>query len=641
MVVIRKKWILNAVRLLIFDMSQRNVFEKVFSSASFNIKSQSQRRGDDSPLNLSKGSENLAGNLRGAADVETPKRQLVKSSTTQELRSSRSVQSVRSPLASASQSDSEQDPEVKVFLRLRPLLGSEEKADLEIQDNIVLARPLTRGESDRHFAERSYTFTKVFDSDATQEMIFEEVAMPLLKRFVRGIDALLFAYGATSAGKTFTVKGTDSDPGLLPRMVKSLLTQTPPKNTERGLLVSCVEVYNERIHDLLGDPDKPLRVGKDAFGYTTVKGVSEIELKSLNDLNQAIKTIDQVRRSSSTSYNATSSRSHCIFMLKLVTIPLDPETGQRTSDFSQIRCTRLSIVDLAGSERVSTTETISSKTISEACNINKSMLVLGKCLREIRKVNSGLVSQIPFRESKLTEMFRDFFEPGKGRSTSCSIIINISPAIQQFDDTLFSLQFAAEAVECHVRDKEEDCDEPLEDSESAEEEDTQLVDQKTLQLAEARIREEIQAEMSERLRRIQSEYQEQLEQIRLQSQQPYTSKLQQALALRMQTESKNRELEECLLERDNERQKAQELRAKLGSLRKQIDEAKAKLEEVASKNAVLEGSIQKMIEATKALHKRQLDSQAELEDKAAKIDMEYKNRVEALEKQIAMLKQQL
>ena len=617
-------------------MSQRSAFERGFSSSNLSPRLQPSKRSDDTPSDATKGTENASLNLRGQSEFETPKRHLVKSATSQDMRYSRTPQSARSPLPN---SDPDSEPEVKVFLRIRPLASSEQRADFEIQENVVLARPITKGDSDRHFAERSYTFTKVFDEGASQEEIFEEVAMPLLKRFVRGIDALLFAYGATSAGKTFTVKGTDGDPGLLPRMVKSLLTQTPPKNTERGLLVSCVEVYNERIHDLLGDPDKPLRLGKDAFGYTTVKGLSEIELKSLNDLNQAMKTIDQVRRSSSTSYNANSSRSHCIFMLKLVTIPLDPSTGQRTSDFSQIRCTRLSIVDLAGSERVSTTEAISSKTISEACNINKSMLVLGKCIREIRKVNSGLTSQIPFRESKLTEMFRDFFEPGKGRSTSCAIIINISPGVQQFDDTLFSLQFAAEAVECHVRDKDDECEETP--SDEGQEEETKYVDQKSLEQAEARIREEIQAEMSERLRRIQSEYQEQLEQIRLQSQQPYTSKLQQALAIRMQTESKNRELEECQLERDKERQKAQELRGKLETLGKQLDDAKAKLEEVTSKNAALESSIQKMIEATRTLHKKQLDSQAELEDKAAKIDEAYRKRVEALEKQIAMLKQHL
>ena len=596
-------------------MSQRKNMEKTVPGAGAGGKCGTPRKGDSYQGEP----------LRGVENQGTPQRHHARSDP-QETKAGKAVEEIT-------------DPEVKVFLRIRPLLDSEEMADFDIQDNVVVARPLTKGESEKHFAERSYTFTSVFNEETPQERIFEDVAVPLLKRFVNGIDALLFAYGATSAGKTFTVKGTDEEPGLLPRMVESLLTQPPPKNIERGLLVSCAEVYNERIHDLLGDPEKSLRLGRDAFGYTAVKGINEIELRKVSDLYQVLNTIDQVRKSGSTSYNTNSSRSHCIFMLKLVTIPLDPHTGQRTSDFSQIKCTRLSIVDLAGSERVSTTEEIDSKTISEACNINKSMLVLGKCIREIRKVNTGMNSQIPFRESKLTELFRDFFECGKGRSASCSIIINISPAVKQFDDTLFSLQFAAEAVECHVRDKDVDecCEETCEESEASAE-IPKCADKRALQLAELRIREDIQAEMAERLRRIQSEYQEQLEQIRMQSQQPYTSKLQQALAIRMQTEAKNKELEECQMERDRERQHAQELKAKFDELKKQLDDSKAQLQEVMSKNAMLQGNVQKMIEATKALHQKQLENQAELEGNITKIDTVYKARVEALQKQIAALK---
>ena len=595
-----------------FHMSQRKNAEKPGSVAS-------GRSG------TAKNSENQAVTPPRSKNEETPQRHHAKGD---------SARSRSSP--SATGHEEAQEIEVKVFLRSRPLLESEERANFDIRDNMVIARPVTKRESEKHFAERTYTFTSVFNDDAPQQVIFDEVAVPLLKKFVKGIDVLLFAYGATSAGKTFTVKGTDEEPGLLPRMVESLLTKPPPKNIERGLLVSCVEVYNERVHDLLGDPNKPLRLGRDPFGYTSVKGLNEIELAKVSDLHDVLSTIEQVRKSTSTSLNSSSSRSHCIFMLKLVTIPLDPHTGQRTSDFSQIKCTRLSIVDLAGSERVSTTEDVNSKTISEACNINKSMLVLGKCIREIRRANAGVSAQIPFRESKLTELFRDFFESGKGRNVSCAIIINISPAVKQFDDTLFSLQFAAEAVECHVRDK--DCDDDVceETEESVEEAAT--VDMRTLQLAELRIREDIQAEMSERLRRIQSEYQEQLEQIRLQSQQPYTSKLQQALALKMQSEAQNRELEEMQAERDRERQRAQELKVKFDALKKQLDDSKAQLDEVVSKNASLEGNIQKMMEATKLLHQKQMGTQRGLEDRINKIDVAYRSRVEQLESQIAALK---
>jgi hypothetical protein len=153
-------------------------------------------------------------------------------------------------------------------------------------------------------------------------------------------------------------------------------------------------------------------------------------------------------------------------------------------------------------------------------------------------LNKGEAAQVPFRESKLTEMFRDFFEPGGGPPTMAAIIVNISPSTAQFDDTLFSLQFAAEAVECNVRTGEDsDEDFPIQSIDFASDDDGEEGEQFSLQQAEARIRQEVREEMTHRVRKLQSDMQLQVEQIRAQSSQPYTSKLQQALAQRMQRET--------------------------------------------------------------------------------------------------------
>lgn len=532
------------------------------------------------------------------------------------------------------------EADVRVYLRIRPILENEEHADFVVQDNEVIARPPPRSQSSKHIAERKFKFTDIFKEDAKQCDIFDKVAMPLLRRFMHGVDALLFAYGATSAGKTHTVQGSNNDPGLIPRMIRTLLATPAPKGNERGLLISCVEIYNEKIMDLFGDTSKPLRLGRDGFGFTTVKGIIETEVKSCEELNTILKNIENARRQCSTQYNQQSSRSHCIFMIKHVTIPLNPATGKRTNDLSQIKCSRLSIVDLAGSERVSPSET-SSQTVTEACNINKSMLVLGRCIREIRKANKGNQSQIPFRESKLTELFRDFFE-SSNRQTMISIIVNISPSTGQFDDTLFSLQFAAEAIKCNVKNVDEDDDEEMPiknfNFDSEDEEGNGEFDAKMFAAAEAKIRQEVHEEMADRLRKIQDDYQNQIEQIRTQSAQPYTSKLQQALAQRMQREAKSRELEECKRELARERKKKEELELKIQEMQEEIDTLHRKCEEAEQKKANLEGNIQKMIEATKSLHERHIALQAELEDKADQIQKFWKKRVADLENEIARLK---
>jgi hypothetical protein len=473
----------------------------------------------------------------------------------------------------------------------------------------------------RHFAERSFTFTQILEETATQSDVFEQVAMPLLKRVMHGVDALLFAYGATSAGKTHTVSGNTANPGLLPRILSVLLQMPAAPRQERRILGSCVEVYNERLIDLFGDSKQALRIGRDHFGLTTVKGLTEFEIGSEADVAKTLKDVESARRQCSTRFNAASSRSHCVFMLKLVMIP--PDT-------SQVRCNRLSIVDLAGSERVSPSDT-RSQAVTEACNINKSMLVLGRCIREIRKAAAGEAAQVPFRESKLTEMFRDFFEPG-GRRTMASIIINISPSKVQFDDTLFSLQFAAEAIECTVRGDSDD------DFEIA---TINLDDDRELAFAqrEAKLRQEIYGEMTERYRQMQDNYRIQIEQARLQSAPTYTSRLQQVLAAKVERETRSRELEECIRERDREKARANELEKKVDELVREMMQMKAQLEKVLAEKAALEGNIRKMIEATKTLHDRYLQAQAEIQHQATEKEECWSRRVALLEGEIERLKQ--
>jgi hypothetical protein len=131
------------------------------------------------------------------------------------------------------------------------------------------------------------------------------------------------------------------------------------------------------------------------------------------------------------------------------------------------------------------------------------MLVLGRCIREIRKVAAGEAAQVPLRESKLTEMFRDFFEPG-GRRTMASIIVNISTSTARFDDTLFSLQFAAEAIECTVRG---DSDDDFEIATIDLDEDRELA----FAQREAKLRQEIYTEMTDRYSQMQENHSIQIE----------------------------------------------------------------------------------------------------------------------------------
>ena len=520
--------------------------------------------------------------------------------------------------------EADAESEIKVYLRQRPLLSGEEHADFDIDENCVIARPTQKGGSSTHYAERKFTFTEVFPEESKQEDLFDVIAMPLLKKFIRGYDGLLFAYGATSAGKTFTVRGTEENPGLIPQIVRTLLGVEQPRDAERGLFVSCVEVYNERIHDLLGDSKVPMRIGKDAFGFTVVKNVSEVEIKRIDDLKQILATMDKAKSVCATSFNANSSRSHCIFMLKLISIPVDPRTRQRVNDLSKIKASRLSIVDLAGSERVSPTET-SSKMVSEACNINKSMLVLGRCIRDIRKIRMGVKGlQVPYRESKITELFRDFFDPVTSRKTYCSIIINISPATKQFDDTLFALQFAAEAVECSVRSTEPDDDDDDEDlimkkiDGEEEQEEKDLIDFNDIS--------RIHQEMTERCRKIHQELDNSLTEIRAHSGDT-PSKLQEMLAQKARKEQYKKALEEARRELARLQTKEKELDEKIEDVETKTKRLMEGAKEIAQRNQSAKSDLENMEMSTRKLEDGLLKIHQRLVDLKAQFKKEYEDEM--------------
>ena len=593
-----------------------------------------ENRNDNFSFEPKKFTQTPTKQLNKSVRIEIPSSQLIAPKTPQPIHS----QSSENVFNSNSSSDAtvspstEQEAEslIKVFLRQRPLLPGEEHADFEIDENFVIARPPQKGGNMNHYAERRFQFTGIFPEDSKQEELFDVIAMPLLKKFIRGYDALLFAYGATSAGKTFTVRGTDDNPGLIPQIVRTLLGVEQPRDAERGLFVSCVEVYNERIHDLLGDTKTPMRIGKDPFGFTVVKNVKEVEIKSIDDLKKILSIMDKSKSICATSFNATSSRSHTIFMLKLISIPVNPRTRERVSDLSKIKASRLSIVDLAGSERVSPSET-NTKMVSEACNINKSMLVLGRCIRDIRKIKSGAKGlQVPYRESKITELFRDFFDPVTARKTYCSIIVNISPSTRQFDDTLFALQFAAEAVECSVKsavdDEEEDDELEMKNSDFEEdgEADDNEIDYNALRHQEALIRQEVHKEMTERCRKIQQNFEDSITQIRSHSAEACPSKLQAMLAQKAQNEQYRKALEEAKRELQRLQIKEKELDEKIEDVQNKTRMLMSKAKEIGEKNQKAKEELESMENTTKRVE----NGFYEIHQRLVQLKAQYKKEYE-------------
>ncbi|ORE16389.1 P-loop containing nucleoside triphosphate hydrolase protein [Rhizopus microsporus] len=221
---------------------------------------------------------------------------------------------------------------------------------------------------------------------------------------------------------------------------------------EYGIWISFIEVYNEQIFDLL-DPT-PIKPGakrnqlhfkyEQRTGNKYVADMNLIKVKSTHEAHAILSFGQQNRRVFSTAMNQESSRSHSIFTVHIVRCPID-HNNFVCEDPQYAMLSKLSFVDLAGSERYRNTLS-SGQRLKEAGNINKSLMFLGQCMEMLRLNQmkgewNKSTAVIPYRHSKLTEMFKSTFE-GDGKA---AIIVNFNPFDTSFDENSHVMKFSAVA----------------------------------------------------------------------------------------------------------------------------------------------------------------------------------------------------
>ncbi|XP_027638921.2 kinesin-like protein KIF18B [Falco peregrinus] len=243
-----------------------------------------------------------------------------------------------------------------------------------------------------------------------------------------------FAYGATGAGKTYTMLGSEKSPGIMYLTMVELYKRIEARKEEKicEVLVSYQEVYNEQIHDLL-EPKGPLAIWEDPKKGVVVQGLSFHQPMSAEQLLETLAAGNKKRVQHPTDANATSSRSHAIFQICVK--QWDRICGL-TRDF---QVARMSLVDLAGSERSSVTDT-KGKWLWEGTNINRSLLALINFINALADGKSKK-THIPYRNSKLTRLLKDSIG-GNCRTTT---ITAVSPCVLAYEDTYNTLKYASRA----------------------------------------------------------------------------------------------------------------------------------------------------------------------------------------------------
>jgi kinesin family protein 5 len=189
-----------------------------------------------------------------------------------------------------------------------------------------------------------------------------------------------------------------------------------------------MEIYMERIRDLLAPQHDNLPIHEEKNRGVYVKGLLEIYVSSVDEVFEVMRRGGMARAVAATNMNQESSRSHSIFVITIT--QKNVETGSAKSG-------QLFLVDLAGSEKVGKTGA-SGQTLEEAKKINKSLSALGMV---INALTDGKSSHIPYRDSKLTRILQESL----GGNSRTTLIINCSPSSYNDAETLSTLRFGTRA----------------------------------------------------------------------------------------------------------------------------------------------------------------------------------------------------
>jgi len=312
--------------------------------------------------------------------------------------------------------------------------------------------------------------------------VYDSSAKRLVRRVMEGYHGTVFAYGMTGTGKTFSMQGTATSPGVIPLAITdifSFIRETPHR--EFLLRVSYLEIYNEKIHDLLkpqteagarpgSTQPEEIKLREDPKRGVFASPLKEEIVQSPTQLLRVIARGDQCRRTRSTQYNAQSSRSHAVVQI-VVESRERPFLGKEQKDKRAalvpggVRVSTLSMIDLAGSERAAENK----ERRTEGAHINKSLLTLGTVIARLSgdKDSAGNPmdkdgKHLPYRDSKLTRLLQPALSGNSLVSILCTIQLgsqgSIATANGHTGETLNTLKFAARArnnIVSHAKKAEE------------------------------------------------------------------------------------------------------------------------------------------------------------------------------------------
>ena len=349
---------------------------------------------------------------------------------------------------------------VNVVIRTRPtatFAADNLAIDTERAKIAVSLRPHVEGALDNRRSSWNFQFDDVLHN-ASQETVYTTVCKPIVAGVMEGVNGTIMAYGQTGAGKSFTMVGDTSNysnRGVSPRAIADLFAAMEMRpDLDFKVAATYMEIYNERIFDLLEDP--LARAAKKGAGSRrdfdivdtrengiVVRGLTKLAITNEEEALDLLFKGDVARTTASHQLNRRSNRSHCIY-----TVHVEQRSRLHGSEKSKVA--KLSLVDLAGSERLKKTAasptkqtklggqmptTIDATTLRESLYINKSLTYLEQC---VVALTSKSKTHVPYRQTKLTNVLKDSL----GGNCRTVMIACIWVEARHLEETIQTLQLA-------------------------------------------------------------------------------------------------------------------------------------------------------------------------------------------------------
>ncbi|ERN14403.1 hypothetical protein AMTR_s00033p00236820 [Amborella trichopoda] len=366
--------------------------------------------------------------------------------------------------ATENTSDKDSTQCVKVAVNIRPLINSERLQGCKDCISVIPGEPQVQ------LGNHAFTFDHVYGSmGSPSSAIYGECVAPLVDALFHGYNATVLAYGQTGSGKTYTMgtsySGDTGNEGIIPKVMESIFEKVDELKSQREFLirVSFIEIFKEEVHDLLDPslsapvkadgfgpgkilvpPRVPIQIRETANGGITLAGVTEAEVRSIDEMASYLAQGSMCRATGSTNMNSESSRSHAIFTITMEqkrTVSYSNGPVMEDDGCDDFLCAKLHLVDLAGSERAKRTGADGSR-FKEGIHINKGLLALGNVISALgdeKKRKEG--GHVPYRDSKLTRLLQDSL----GGNSKTVMIACVSPADTNAEETLNTLKYANRA----------------------------------------------------------------------------------------------------------------------------------------------------------------------------------------------------